>query len=236
LWAGDGAVAWIGVADTIANDISGDGRVLVGDQHVGQGNAFRWDAENGFTVLREGAGASAISGDGTTVGGHVNGELGVQEAALWSADGDLVRLGFLPGDGPSRQRSFVRALSRDGSIVVGNSDSLWGHGPYFQAFIWDDTQGMRNLRDVLVQNHGLDMTDWVLLSAEGVSDDGTTIAGIGINPVGRTETWIAVIPEPSFVALAVAGLLVGMRRRRRQAKSSPTGSNCMYLVPEAGST
>jgi uncharacterized membrane protein len=163
--------------------------------------------------LGEGAGAWAISGDGTTVGGHVNGELGVQQAALWRADGSLVRLGFLPGDRP---QSFVRALSWDGSIAVGQSDSLSGFVPYFQAFIWDGTAGMRNLRDVLVEDHRLDLTDWVLVSAEGISDDGKTIVGYGTNPSGRTEAWIAVIPEPSALFTAAVTAMVTVARRCRR--------------------
>ena len=232
MWVGGGAVAWIGVADTAAYDISGDGHVLVGDQHVGQGNAFRWDVENGFKVLAESAGAWAISGDGTTVGGHVTRE-NRHEAVIWKEDGSQMRLGSLPG---ARVQSFARALSHDGSIVVGNSDSLWGHGPIFQAFIWDELRGMRNLREVLVQEHGLDLTDWMLVSAEGISDDSRTIVGHGTNPAGRTEAWIAVIPEPG-AGLMAAGLVVAMWiRSPRQANSSATGSNSIYLVPEAGST
>ncbi len=41
--------------------------------------------------------------------------------------------------------------------------------------------------------------------------------GQGINPAGDREAWIAVIPEPSSVALLAVGLLVLGARRRRGA-------------------
>ena len=111
-------------------------------------------------------------------------------------------LGDLPGGEFS---SFPWAVSADGSVVVGD------------GFIWDSTNGMQNLRDVLV-GLGLDLTGWTLRESY-ISGDGLTIAGSGTNPSGQREAWIAVIPEPStslLLGLGVAGLAV-LRRR-----SAPT--------------
>ena len=57
------------------------------------------------------------------------------------------------------------------------------------AFIWDAQNQMRDLRDVLVNDFSLDLTGWTLTQATGISDDGLTIAGEGINPGGDTEAW-----------------------------------------------
>jgi hypothetical protein len=51
---------------------------------------------------------------------------------------------------------------------------------------------------------GLD--GWTLTEANGVSYDGLTIVGTGLH-FGITEAWVATIPEPSTLGLAViAGL------------------------------
>jgi hypothetical protein len=54
---------------------------------------------------------------------------------------------------------------------------------------------MRVLQDVLT-DLGLDLSGWVLQSAEGTSSDGATIVGHGTNPNGDTEAFIARIPTP----------------------------------------
>jgi len=55
---------------------------------------------------------------------------------------------------------------------------------------------MRSLKDLLVSDFGLELTGWQLVSARGMSADGTIIVGVGINPDDFEEGWIATIPEP----------------------------------------
>ena len=102
----------------------------------------------------------------------------------------MVGLGDLAGGGFS---SRALAVSADGSVVVGFGDSASSS----EAFIWDQTHGMRNLRDVLVNDLGLDLTGWQLIHANGISADGLTIVGRGRNPGGNREAWIAVLCENS---------------------------------------
>ena len=67
--------------------------------------------------------------------------------------------------------------------------------------VWDATNGMRDLRDHLIFDLGVDsVRGWILFAAVGVSDDGKTIAGIGLNPQGEYEGWVAVLGQPSCYA------------------------------------
>ena len=184
--------------------VSADGSVVVGGIVVGfygcdcagwgcgsMHDSFRWTTSEGMTPLGfapagcTGNAAGDVSADGQVL------ILGAWEypdaGGVWRADTGLVDLGDLPGgyDG-----SYARALSGDGSVVVGFSWSASGR----EAFIWDAVNGIRSIRALLVEQHGLDLTGWTLTSATGVSDDGQTIVGTGVDPDGHTEAWMATLP------------------------------------------
>jgi hypothetical protein len=98
--------------------------------------------------------------------------------------------------------------------VVGRARD--GDGNTDEAFIWTAATGMRSIRDVLVNDFGLNLTGWDLTFAQGISADGSTIVGWG-NINDTQEAWVAVLPEPSIagiVATAATGGAV-LRRRRR---------------------
>jgi len=57
---------------------------------------------------------------------------------------------------------------------------------------------MRLLRDVLTNDCCLNLTGWQLTSARGISTDGNTIVGSGINPAGQYEAWIATGLKPTL--------------------------------------
>jgi uncharacterized membrane protein len=107
------------------------------------------------------------------------------EAFRWTEAGGMVGLGDLPGGSFS---SGAIAVSADGSVIVGSSLTDIGS----EAFIWDATHGMRNLKSVLTAS-GLNLAGWTLTGAGGISADGFTIAGVGINPQGQTEAWRATL-------------------------------------------
>ena len=98
-----------------------------------------------------------------------------------------------------------------GRVHVGFGYSASGK----EAFIWDSTNGMRELDQVLT-DAGLDLTGWTVKSATAVSDDGLTIAGDGVNPSGLTESWVAVVPAvvsvPSMnpTSLLLMAVLLGL--------------------------
>ena len=81
---------------------------------------------------------------------------------------------------------------------------------------------MRDFKELLESEWGLDLTGWLLTHPLGISDDGRTIVGYGTNPAGQTEGWVATIPEPSTGLLLAAGF-VGLGVRRALVKLSGSG-------------
>jgi uncharacterized membrane protein len=129
----------------------------------------------------------------------------------------MVPLGRLdPGD------SAASDVSADGTVIVGSSNAV--------AVIWDEANGMRDLKGVLVNDFGLDLSGWSLHEALGVSDDGRTIVGMGRNPQGKSEGWIAVIPEPSTALLLASGLLALATFHRRQSGCGITAANATGTI------
>ena len=189
--AGYSSVAWA---------VSADGSVVVGRSGSSLGDqAFRWKAGEGMTGFGDiggepfGSYARAVSSDGSEIVG------GGRQPFLWTASGGIESMGNLPTD--------PKAISADGLFVVGKQLDY--------AFLWDETQGFRNLKDVLQDDCQLDLTGWTLTSANGISADGLTIVGVGTNPAGQTEAWVATLPEPAtFALLALGGLLLRRRPRR----------------------
>jgi probable HAF family extracellular repeat protein len=217
-----------GIFYSIAWGVSADGSVVVGrgtSPSVGLGlptsgasEAFRWTSGGGMVGLGDlpGGGffssAFGVSADGSVVVGQGYSASGY-EAFRWTSGEGLVGLGDLPGGGFD---SEARGVSADGSVVVGQGYSASG----YEAFRWTSGGGMVSLRDLLVNRGVTNLTDWMLTEAQGVSADGRTIVGYGINPDGNTEAWIATVPEPATITLAATGLacacLIAARRRRQR--------------------
>jgi uncharacterized membrane protein len=194
-----------GTASTVSA-ISGDGIVVVGSINS---LAYRWSEESGLTFLgaliEDGSsGASAVSFDGNAIVGKSASSEG-REAYLWTATDGMIGLGDLPG---GTFHGTGRDVSADGTVVVGQSNTGAGPPGHFEAFIWTADTEMLRIVDVL-QWRGVDATnDWLLQVATGVSADGKTITGHGINPSGENEAWIAHIPKISADIFSVGNLLV----------------------------
>lgn len=188
-----------------ASGVSADGSIVVGTSTGTLGDeAFLWTADDGMIGLGGlggASGASAISADGSTVVGTAVSTSGI-EAFVWTSGSGMVGLGDLVG---GQFRSEAADVSADGEVIVGWSSS----GEGLEAFVWDPVNGMRELDDLLV-SLGLDLGGWQLTAATGVSDDGRTIVGYGLNPNGQTEAWVAFLPEPKvdlLLMLALTGLV-----------------------------
>ncbi|MFG0284546.1 MAG: PEP-CTERM sorting domain-containing protein [Phycisphaerales bacterium JB039] len=204
-----------------AGGVSEDGGVIVGGARVGLTfAAYRWTEAGGMSPLLPGdpveSAAVAISGDGATVV-----VLRGEESFRWTSAGGLQPLGldadsFVAAssrDGavlvgtrqPSHEYfafrwtetgarffassfSMANAVTADGEVVAGIDDF---HIRLGDAYLWDEARGMRLVRDLLVNEYGLDLTGWTLWSVTGVSADGQVVVGRGENPAGAFEGWVA---------------------------------------------
>jgi probable HAF family extracellular repeat protein len=202
MWTSTDGIVGLGRANYVSTAwaASEDGSVIVG---VSGSQAFRWTEADGIQGLGALAGPSFardVSADGSVIVGTSS------QAFRWTELSGLVGLGTLPG----RAASAAEAVSSDGSVVAGYSYT--GSGPR-TPFIWHAAEGMRDL-EVVLSAVGLDLTGWGLGEARGLSADGRTIVGVGTNPDGNTEAWIATIPEPGTAILVSIGL-AGLAVRRR---------------------
>ncbi len=181
-----------GVPVSHANGVSADGSVVVGSGWTaGGGQAFRWTAAEGMVGLGISE-ARAVSPDGQVAVGLYAPFLDSQ-ASRWTRSTGGQLLGSFPGGGRS---GWAIGASEDGSRIVGYSDSSNG----FRAFIWDEQGGMRDFQNLLLANGVSNLEGWSLTVAYDITPDGMTIVGGGINPRGRSEAWIATIPEPRLGA------------------------------------
>jgi probable HAF family extracellular repeat protein len=233
-WTGAGGLAPFSPASAIPRDVSASGAVIVGDGVNGSNlEAFRYDTVGGFALLGRLTGharsdANAVSADGSTVVGQSSVGSTPWEAFRWTQAGGMQGLGNL--NSGTFGGSEALGVSGDGSLVVGTAPSDTGS----TAFIWDEAHGMRALTQILIDELGLDLTGWTLTRATDISADGTVIVGWGMNPNGDSESWIAVIPEPSTGWLVAAGLagLGRLQRTRRAsgARSEPQASGVRELA------
>lgn len=185
-----------------AHGISADGSVIVGGSSSPSGShAYRWTQGTGMVdlgTLPNGvlSVAYAVSGDGASVVGmsYIGPTSPTDYRPFrWRSQGGMINLGLLQGG----EYGWANAVNASGAIVVGQN---W-MGSDYAAFIWSESEGLRNLRAVLI-SQGLDMTAWTLQNAVGVSADGLTIAGTGIGPAPgggppMSQAFIVTLAPPS---------------------------------------
>lgn len=206
----------LGPADNRAFGVSADGTVIVGSAAgIGRRNAFRWTNETGMVPLPElsgaiGSQANKVSTDGSVIVGvndvPPSGPFSSGDVAVrWTEQQGVMSLGTLP----LATDSAAFAVSADGSVVVGRSTGFVGNMGVGGAFYWTEATGMLNLQDVLLSLGADNLDAWSLSEARGVSTDGLTIVGWGDHN-GRMEAFMATVPEPSTVVLAIlaAGTLL----------------------------
>ena len=213
-----------------ATEVSADGSIIVGHSSSANvtgtygTEAFRWTESGGMVGLGDlsggsfGSAATSISADGSIIvgrGSSINGN----EAFRWTESGGMVGLGYLPGG----SFSTATSISADGSVIVGQGNSINGTEAFRwtesegmvglgfgtascisadgstivgDGFVWDEVYGLQSLTEVL-SAHGVNTEGWAL-EAISVSADGKTIVG---KDTATYRTFIAVIPEPSSIAM-----------------------------------
>ena len=197
---------------SLANGINADGTHVVGWSATQNGaEAFLWTQAAGMIGLGNliGGGniseAYDVSDDGSIIVGRADSDLG-RDAFRWTNETGMLSLNDDPRDVTAR---IANAVSGDGSVIVGFGTNT---SDTSTAFIWDEASGVRSLQDVL-SSLDLDLEGWTLQEAQGISADGLTIVGWGINPDGFKEAWVATVPEPGTGLLVAFGLVALARKR-----------------------
>ena len=178
-----------GLSTSHARAVSGNGQVIVGKSLV---EAFRWDAVSGMQGLGDLPGgefrseALGISANAQFIVGWGTSAAGV-EAFIWE-NGAIQSLGDLP-DGS--HYSVAMDVSNNG-VVVGRATGLNGTEAFIKRPAWNE---VRSLREHLLNkyNLGAKLAGWSLYAATAIWDNGRVIAGVGVNPDGQIEGWIADI-------------------------------------------
>ena len=191
-WTASSGLVDLNAASAAA--VSADGSTVVGTHAAPHGTeAYRWTQSGGIANLGFLPGqtqsfARDVSADGSVVVGHS----GPGAMPFRWTDG----LGMVALDTPCLVcNGYAIGVSSDGSIVVGGSETSAGVG---FPFIWDEINGMRDIRQILV-DEGIDLSGWTLGMPTGVSADGLTILGAGTNPSGIQNYWVASLPPPISV-------------------------------------
>jgi probable HAF family extracellular repeat protein len=179
---------------TVPHAVNTDGTVIVGKSQgstASSNQAFRWTAATGMQGIG-GSEATAVSADGSVIVGNTIGANGPL-ASRWTAATGFVPIGALPGAGTS----FATAVNADGSVVVGYSGE--------QPFRWTAATGMQSISALLTAS-GVNIDGWQLQLAFGVSADGSVVVGVGRDPSGRQQAWVARLsmPPQSSIVAAVA--------------------------------
>jgi probable HAF family extracellular repeat protein len=173
----------VNISQSFSYAISTDGSTVVGASsstvHQDRGSeAFRWTQGEGMVALGILTGeidstATAVSVDGSVIVGTSG-----FNAFRWTPEGGMQPIGqFLP-----------TAVSADGNVVVGTS--------HFRdlAMIWTPETSAQPLQTYLQEQLNLTLPGWqALYEVNGISADGSTIAGTGLNAAGLTEAFLATI-------------------------------------------
>jgi probable HAF family extracellular repeat protein len=198
-----------------ATAISADGNIIVGwaatndiDPRTGVGvEAFRWTANTGMVGLGHFPGevrsyANDISANGSVIVGesYFDYYTTPNKGFRWTQETGMVEIPR-PNGFPTNYSFVPSAVSGNGSVILGRArewDPIRGDD-LGDALIWDAVNGTRVLEEVLINDHGLahGLGGWTALEPTGVSADGRVIVGIGINPSGVGEAWVAHLDRPA---------------------------------------
>lgn len=155
---------------SVALGVNRDGSVIVGNSENG---SFRWTNATGMVSLGSLNGGRyswsyGVSADGNTIAGTAQDGATSQSsrAFRWTQGTGMQSLGL--GQVPGTVSTDGRAISADGSAIVGFSSS--GNGINHTAFRWTAQEGMISLGRPL---------GWITSIPVGVSTDGKIIVGFG---------------------------------------------------------
>ncbi|HEX7861091.1 MAG TPA: hypothetical protein VF773_12230 [Verrucomicrobiae bacterium] len=184
------------VSFSFAQAVSSDGQVVVGSsastKHLERGDqAFRWNAIDGMTGLgflpgENQSTATAVSADGSVVVG-VSG----LSAFRWTAENGLENIGNF----------FPTGVSADGNVVVGVAQA-----DVAVATIWTSEAGAQALQSVLEAKLGAPLGWQSLSGVVALSDDGSKLAGNGLNADGVSQAFVADLSSDDIVVVSTGAI------------------------------
>lgn len=190
-WVNEGVDTVPSIDPLYFESISPDGAVVGGAIRYGSNpmSAVVWTA-SGTTALEGLAGYAggvvlASSTDGTVRAGYVREDEGTDDVPVRWVGASIAEI-----VGPERLHGRALGISGDGEVIVGTAGS--------EAFLCrngtDAAPTMERLASVL-EDAGVDLTNWTLTEAADVSADGRTIVGNAQRGAVATP-WILRLPAP----------------------------------------
>jgi probable HAF family extracellular repeat protein len=177
--AAQGTFTAIGMPDSRATGISGDGSIIVGSYAFG-GGAWRWSASEGYQDLGGAAPyitEARISRDGKTIVYADTDSQGFISAAIWQGGRNWRTLGGVPEGAPAgngdKELSTAYGVSSDGSVIVGLA---WLKTGRSTAFRWDNNTGMVSLPKLIGQSsraNTISANGWVIAGWDNTLENGT---------------------------------------------------------------
>ncbi len=182
---------------SFASGISHDGRIIVGEGRSPADEVWRWTRRTGMVGLGipdnwRNTKFPRISPEGGVIVGYGEVRDVGFEPFRWTSEEGLVPLGVLD---EQRLEYYGRphGVSSNGWVIVGESEAVEGR----RAAVWTPRRGVLDLNELLKNEFGIELGEWVLKSANAVSYDGKTIVGFGphldSSPIVQ-EAFLARIP------------------------------------------
>lgn len=198
-----------------ANAVNDNGSVVAGwqDDSFGFRQAAVWI--NGVqTTITDNVGsqvgeALAISGDGQWVTGIAANDRSWRYNTITS-DFEYLE----PVDGfPFLPNAIGASMTDDGSTIVGTVHSI-GPSLFGAGYIWREGVGTTSMNDYFDALGVAYEAGFNFSVPVGVSGDGNTFVGLGLDASGFATGWVVTIPSPAGAALLGLGGLVTLCRRR----------------------
>jgi uncharacterized membrane protein len=182
-----------------ATAASADGSIIIGDSGLDVlAYAWRWTSASGRQPLGaiplgpgwDDSTPAAISADGSVIVGSFAGSIAVPTslAYRWTEQSGYEVLAHFSED----TASAATAVAADGLTILGYTYS--DNEPMTPA-IWLPDGSVSHLADFLA-SRAVNFDGWTLRTVAGISDDGLTIAGNGLNPQGTPQGWVAHLQVP----------------------------------------
>jgi uncharacterized membrane protein len=175
--------------------VSNNGRVVLGtySDSERQNRFFLWTQQDGVSEalppMVEGGKYVAfdLSGDGLTVVGHFYpDDDSTARAFRWTQAAGFIEL---PSDPELGSITYATATSFDGRRIVGYNATENGS----EAIIWEIDGSVRTVRSALSEEDISKFEGLELNFPWGISDDGTTIFGLGRDSTDMQSSWIVTI-------------------------------------------